>query len=194
MRAAIFVVLAFLTALAGCSGVTPARDVKTYGAGEKATVDRLTYSIVDTEIQPRLGDDDSPRIPQNRFYLVQLSVTNGSNSDLSIPSMALVDDSGKVYPELSDGASVPRWLGVVRRVHAGQTEQGYVAFDAPSRHYRLKLSDDTGDSDVYADIPLSFVHERMMNPGIPAPESALPAPMDRSPDSIRGPDDKPGKK
>src|SRR5579863_8447123 len=145
MRFLIFVVLALLTALAGCSGATPNRDIKTYGAGEKATVDHLTYTIIDTEIQTRLGDDASPRVPQNRFYLVQVSVSNGGSSNLSIPSLALVDDSGKAYPELSDGTSVPNWLGVVRKVNAGQTEQGYVAFDAPTSHYRLKLGDDTGD-------------------------------------------------
>ena len=165
----------------GCSSAAPTRDVKTYGAGEKATVDHLTYSIIDTEIQPRLGDEASPRIPQNRYYLVQVSVSNGGNSDLTIPSLTLVDDSGKAYPESTDGTSVPHWLGVVRKVDSGQTEQGYVVFDAPTSHYRLKLSDETGDSDVYADIPLSFVHERMNDVAAPPLESPSLAPYRQEP-------------
>ena len=88
-----------------------------------------------------------------------MSVSNSGNSEATIPSLALVDDSGKQFPELTDGAGVQQWLGVVRKVGGGQTEQGYAAFDAPAAHYKLKLTDDTSDSDVYVDIPLNFVHE-----------------------------------
>jgi hypothetical protein len=78
---------------------------------------------------------------------------------------------------LADGTGVQHWLGVVRKVGAGQTEQGYVLFDAPTAHYKLKLSDETSDSDVYADIPLSFVHERMADPAAPV-EGASPTVID----------------
>jgi hypothetical protein len=187
MRLALFAVLAFSSFFTGCSPVTsPKREVKTYPAGDKATVDHLTYSIIDTEVQPRLGDDSSPRVPQNRFYLVQVSVSNSANSDLNIPSLTLVDDSGNSYPELSDGTGVPHWLGVIRKVDAGQTEQGYVAFDAPTSHYRLKLSDETSESDIYSDIPLSFVHERMTDAAAPQLEGAAPALMDKSPAAVPG--------
>ena len=163
--------------ITGCSSSPKARETKTFAAGEKATVDRLTYSVVDTEIHTRLGVDPNPRIPQDRYFLVQVAVSNGSNEDLTIPGMTLVDDSGKTYPELADGSGVPKWLGVLRKVSPGQTEQGFVVFDAPAVHYRLKLSDDTSDSDIYADIPLSFVHEQQANDsaGTPIP-TAGPAP------------------
>jgi len=159
MRLALSALFASLITLAGCSSPKPAREVKTFSAGEKAFVDRLTYNLIDTEIESHLGDEASPRTPEHRFYLVQVSVSNSGNSEATIPSMALVDDSGKQYPELTDGAGVQQWLGVVRKVGAGQTEQGYAAFDAPAGHYKLKITDDTNDSDVYVDIPLSFVHE-----------------------------------
>ncbi len=55
--------------------------------------------------------------------------------------MTLVDDTGHSYTELADGSNVPNWLGVVRNVAPTQTEQGYVVFDAPTRHYRLRLND-----------------------------------------------------
>ena len=175
---------ASLIALVGCSSSAPRREVKNYAAGEKASVDRLTYTIVDTQIDPRLGDDASPRIPTNRFYLVQVSVSNGGNSDATIPSMTLVDDSGQQFSELADGTGVQHWLGVVRKVGAGLTEQGYVVFDAPTAHYRLKLTDDTSDSDVYADIPLSFVHERMADPSATTDDATTI--IDKGPDGKGG--------
>lgn len=153
-------VLAFC--LAGCSGAEERKTV-TYLAGEKASVEKLAYNVVDTQIFPHLGDDAAPRIPQNRFYVVGVSVFNSGESDLPIPGMSLVDDSGKAYEELTDGSAVPHWLGVVRRVQANQTEVGNVVFDAPAGHYKLKLTDDTDPADVFVDIPLSFAHEQMQN-------------------------------
>ena len=32
-------------------------------------------------------------------------------------------------------------------------------FDAPPRHYKLKISDETGEKIAYIDIPLTFVSE-----------------------------------
>src|SRR3954454_21774512 len=105
----------FVVALAGCS-TAPARATKVYQTGEKAEHNKLTYSIVDAQIFTRLGEEQNARIPQNRFYIVQLSVSNSGNQTSPIGAMSLVDDSGKVYPELADGTNVPRWLGVVRNV------------------------------------------------------------------------------
>jgi hypothetical protein len=187
MRLTLSALIASLIAVAGCSSATRAPEPKIYGAGEKVTVDHLTYSVIDTQIEPRLGDEANPRIPQNRFYLVQVTVSNGGSSGTTIPSLTLVDDSGKQYQELSDGTDVQQWLGVVRKVDAGQTERGYVVFDAPTGHYKLKLGDDSSDSDVYADLPLSFVHERMTDVAAPV-EAVSPSITDK------GPADRAGKK
>ena len=149
--------------LAGCSSGTPERKSVTFAAGDKASVDKLTYSIVDTQIFPRLGDESSPRVPQNRFYVVDLSISNGGSSGQPVPGMTLIDDAGKNYEELLDGSGVPHWLGVTRKVAANQTEQGAVIFDAPAGHYKLKLTDETDENDVYVDIPLSFAHEQLAN-------------------------------
>jgi hypothetical protein len=175
MRPSSLLLAVCLIVLAGCSGGPPPRQSKTYGEGEKAVVDRLTYSVVDSEIQTRLGDDaNNARIPRNRFYIVQVAVSNSSNSDLSIPPMTLVDDAGKTYPELVDGSGVTHWLGVVRKVSPGETERGSVVFDAPASHYKLQLTDETSDSDVYVDMPLTFVHEQMSDVPSNAPEPAAP--------------------
>jgi hypothetical protein len=153
-----------LTILSSCSGSVGGRQTKIYQAGEKATVDKLTYAVIDTQIYPRLGDDpNNPRVPQHRFYEVQLAISSGNNSDTPIPGMSLIDDSGKVYTELADGTGLHNWLGVVRHVSPAQTERGLVLFDAPAAHYKLKLTDDLDAEDVYIDLPLNFVHEQLNN-------------------------------
>jgi len=144
--------------LAGCSSA-PKKEARVYAAGEKATVGPLIYSIVDTQFAPVLGEDvNNQRTPQNRFVIVQISVSNSSTSDANIPLMTLIDDSGKQFPELADGTGVPRWLGVVRKVSSAQTEAGNVVFDAPAEHYRLRLTEEL-DDEVSVDIPLSYIHE-----------------------------------
>ena len=160
------------TLLSGCSGTT-GRQTKVYQPGEKAMVEKLTYNIVDTQIAPKLGDDANPRLPQNRFFIVQIAVSNASNKPMAIPSMTLVDDSGKVYNELADGTGVLRWLGIVRNVDPAQTEQGAILFDAPAVHYRLRLTDDTDKEDIYVDLPLNFMHEQMNSAPVVAPDEAV---------------------
>ena len=146
-----------------CS-TAPKKDSVVYPAGEKVPVGHLIYNVIDTQIFTQLGDDpNTARTPQNRFYVMTISVSNSGTDELPIPGLTLVDDSGKEYPELADGAKVPRWLGVVRKVGGAQTEQGNIVFDAPAGHYRLRLTDETDDKQLFADIPLSFVHEQLKN-------------------------------
>ncbi len=147
--------------LAACSsGAKP--EAKIYAAGEKASISPLTYAVVDTQIYPQLGDDPATaRTPANRFYVVQLSVSNSSNADVPIPALTLVDDTGKTYNELSDGTGVTNWLGLIRKVEAGGTQIGTIVFDAPSAHYRLRLTDDLAPAEISVDLPLSFVHEQI---------------------------------
>lgn len=135
----------------------------TFPAGEKATVGPLIYSVIDTQVLTQLPGDDpaSVRTPQNRFYVVQLSVSNSGSSDMNIPGLTLVADSGQQYPELADGTNVPNWLGVLRKVGGAQTEQGTVVFDAPAQHYRLQLTDETDETQLSIDVPLNYVHEEM---------------------------------
>ena len=149
-----------------------------YAAGDKATVGPLVYNVTDTEVTQQLGDDPAKeRTPQDRFFLVKVSVSNSSADDQPIPAMTLVDDAGHSYTELADGTGVPNWLGVVREVRPTQTEQGVVLFDAPTKHYRLRLNDPLDENEIAIDVPLSFVHEQLKNvdtaPGAPA---ELPVP------------------
>ncbi len=165
-----------LMTLAACSS-TPARQSRTFPAGDKILVGRMTYSLIDVQIQPTLPGPDpaNPRTPQNRFYSVQISVSNGGNEDTPIPALALVNDAGQSFNELSDGSGQARWLGMVRRVAPGQTEEGVILFDVPTAHYKLKLTDDTEVDELYADVPLNFAHE-VINGGVRAdtPDAVQP--------------------
>lgn len=171
----LLLVLALLSA--SCTR-TVAKESATFPAGEKVTVGHLIFSVIDTQILTQLGDDPATaRTPQNRFYVMTISVSNSSTDDLAIPGLTLVDDSGKEYPELADGTNVPRWLGIVRKVGGAQTEQGNIVFDAPAGHYRLRFTDETDEKQIYADIPLNFVHEQMKNVvDGPAQENAVELP------------------
>lgn len=162
LRGTILVCLALAALSAGCSG-TPERKSVTFRAGDKASVDKVTYSVVDSQILPHLGEDASPRVPKSRFYVVQLSISNAGGSEASIPGMVLIDNEGKTYGELTDGTGVQRWLGISRRVAANQTETGSIVFDAPAGNYKLRVSDETDPADVLIDLPLSFAHEQMQN-------------------------------
>jgi hypothetical protein len=165
-----------LTGCSGNTGPTKSDKIETVPAGEKATVGHLAYNIVDSQILQQLGEDPSPRVPHDRFILVQIAVTNTSNVDNPIPAIELIADSGKTYDELPDGSGITNWLGVVRHVGPGQTERGEVAFDAPAAHYKLKFSDESADTEVLADLPLSYSHEKMSDTLVPTTELPEAAP------------------
>jgi len=152
-----------LLGLTGCtsnSAPTKGDEARVVPAGEKATAGHLTYNVVDSQILTQLGDEASPNVPHDRFLLVQINVTNSSNVDNPIPAVELVSDLGKTYSELTDGTGVPNWLGIVRHVGPGQTERGQVVFDAPAAHYKLRFSDETNNTEILADLPLSYAHEK----------------------------------
>jgi hypothetical protein len=152
----------------GCSSLAK-KEAQVFPAGEKVTVGPLIYSVIDSQVLTQLGDDPATaRTPKNRFHLMAIIVSNSSSEDVAIPGLTLVDDSGKEYPELADGANVPNWLGVVRRAAAAQTEQGNVLFDAPAQHFRLRLTDDTDAKELSIDVPLNYVNEQLKDLAPPA--------------------------
>jgi hypothetical protein len=171
MRRLLICISLLSIALTGCTTFSAKNKQSIYAAGDKATIGSLVYNLTDAETAQQLGDEaSSARAAQNRFYLVKVSVTNSGTEEQPIPGMSLVDEAGQSYNELADGKNVPNWLGVVRKVGVAQTEQGYVVFDAPAKHYRLRLNDPFENSEIAIDMPLSFVHEQTTN--------LLPAPPD----------------
>ena len=75
--------------------------------------------MVDSQILNQLGDTATPRVPHDRFLMVQIAVTNSSNVDNPIPAIEMIGDNGKTYSEVTDGSEVVELVSTVRHVGAG---------------------------------------------------------------------------
>jgi hypothetical protein len=171
------IVIFLILGLSGCSSSKKNAAV-IFSAGDKATVGSLIYNLIDAEKTQQLGDNPATaRTAQERFYILKVSVSNSGSEEAPIPSMTLIDDSGQTYTELADGTGVQNWLGVARKVGPAQTETGYVIFDAPPKHFRMRINDSFDEKEISIDIPQSFVHDSN-RAGIPTPASAAPSPAD----------------
>jgi hypothetical protein len=146
----------FLAALAlnGCASPTSPR-AHTYSMGDRIELGRLVYTVFETRWLPQIGDGPAARVPQDRFFLIRLSVGKTGAGELLAPNMTIEDDRGNAYQELTDGEGVAQFLGVLHPVTSEATV-GNALFDAPPGHYRLRLSDDEGQRTALVDIPLSF--------------------------------------
>jgi len=149
--------LVFLTgcALTGCAQKSAARI--DYQMGEKVPLGPLTYGIVQTNWRTQLGDAFKMRFPQNRFLVLDISVTNGGGSDVSVPLFTLESSSGQSYMEVADGQGVDNWFGLLRTINPAQTQQGRIVFDVPLTSYKLRLTDGAGPGNeqyAWVTIPL----------------------------------------
>jgi Domain of unknown function (DUF4352) len=156
--------VALALALGGCA--ERSLPVQTYPMGDKVLVGHLTYTILETQWLTQLGESAAARIPQNRFFLIRGSILNGGSSEVVAPNLAIEDDHGTVYPELSNGDGVPQWIGYLRQIKPADSAQGNLVFDAPPGHYKLRVLDEDSNRAALIDIPLSFNPEM---PDMPAP-------------------------
>jgi hypothetical protein len=145
--------------LGGCSSTPATQPPSTFLLGEKVQLGRLSYTVFETQWLTHLGDGPTPRIPENRFFLIRMGAVNGGSQDLPVPNLTIEDDKGKSYDELSNGEGVPQWAGYLRTVKPADTVQGNILFDAPAGRYKLKLRDETSTVFAFVDIPLSFGSE-----------------------------------
>jgi hypothetical protein len=60
---------------------------------------------------------------------------------------------------VSDGQGVPQWIGYIRQINPADTMQGNLVFDAPPRHYKLRVTDEEGQHEAMIDLPLEFSEE-----------------------------------
>ena len=155
--------------LSGCGDGEKTFPVRTYNMGEKIELGHINYQVFETQWLTHIGEGADARIPQNRFFLIRVIAVNGSGGEATVPTMSVQDDKGVLYNELSDGTGVPQWAGYLRNVKPAESVQGNVLFDAPPQHYKLKLTDETGDRTALVDIPLNFGSE---TPDIPTPGTA----------------------
>jgi hypothetical protein len=161
-------------------------SIFTYNMGEPVHAGRLTYTVFDHQWLTQIGSGIDARMPQNRFFLLRISVSNTASGDAAIPILNLIDDAGNTYPELSNGDGVQGWLGYLRRTHGSQPSAGYILFDVPPKHYRLKVTDENGEHPASIDIPLSFDSDAPDaalpgSPGAMLPEAQLPGTGDAAP-------------
>jgi len=115
-----------------------------YGIGEKVVLGPLTYTVIDSASKTQLGDLLKLRLPQQRFLLLQLSVSNNSASEVSIPLLQLENYNEQSYTESDSGEGIDKWFGLLRTIRPKETEQGQILFDAPLASYRLRVTDGAG--------------------------------------------------
>jgi hypothetical protein len=149
---------------AGCGGGSKP-VVRTFPMGERVELGHVIYSVFETQWLTQLGEGLEARVPEHRFFLVRLSAANSGNADVNPPAMSIVDDNGNTYPELTNGDKAPQWIGYLRSVKPAEALQGNVLFDAPPRHYKLRVTDENEDKTAFIDIPLSFGAETPEMPG-----------------------------
>ncbi len=137
-----------------------------YQIGDKIPAGPLNYTVVERVWRSQLGEGFQIRVPQNRFLLITVSVTNGGGSEVSVPMLQLEGTDGKVYKEVENGEGVDNWFGLLRIIPPAQTLQGRLLFDVPLSTYQLRLSD--GDSTsghfVYVQIPLQIDADPVVEP------------------------------
>jgi len=167
----LFLCLAAGLALPGCGRFqeTPAFPVRTYSMGEKVNLGSLYYTVFETQYLTQIGEAPAPRVPQNRYFLVKMSVGNSGSDTATVAPFQVEDDQGKVYPELNNGEGVPQWIGYLRSVKPAESSQGNAVFDAPAQHYKIRIYDETGEKAALIDIPLTFNSEtpEVSTPGDP---------------------------
>jgi hypothetical protein len=161
-----FLTLVFV--FTACSSSSPP-EVRTYYMGDRVELGHLVYTVFETRWLTQIGEGPSARVPQNRFFLIRLSVGNTSSREMLVPNMTIEDDKGNTYPELTDGDGVPQFLAVLRPVTIADAAAGNALFDAPPGHYKLHIADEENERLALVDIPLSF---RSDVPEVPSPEGA----------------------
>ena len=130
-----------LTSCSTTGGSRNANFLGTFEMGERVQAPPFTYTVLEANWRGQLGD--AGRIAKHRFLFVRVSATNSGGTAANIPAFQLESTDGKTsyQEETADMDGVPNWLGMLRNVEPGQTENGYVVFDAPMGTYNLVLYD-----------------------------------------------------
>jgi len=165
--------LFLLAALSGCANKGNSNRID-YQMGERVTLGPLTYNVVETAWRSQLGDAFKVRIPEQRFLLVSISVTNGGGTEVSVPLLTLENHNGQSFLESDNGEGVENWFGLLRNLSPAQTQQGRMLFDVVLSSYRLRLTDGGepgSERFAWVDIPLRMDSDTTLDapiPGIPS--------------------------
>jgi hypothetical protein len=154
--------------LSGCSQQNSLQ--LSYRIGEKVSLGTLTYNVVGAAWATELGEGLKVRTPQNRFLVVNISVTNGGGKEVALPLLSLEDTRGKTLTESENPEGVPGAIGILRIVSPAQTLQGGLLFDVPLGSYKLRLTDGGepgSERFAYVEIPLSMQGDNIQTPVLP---------------------------
>lgn len=141
-----------------------------YQMGERVVVGPLTYNVVESTWRSQLGDGFKLRLPQQRFLMITISVTNGGGKEISVPMLTMENQSGQTFQELESGEGIDNWFGVLRTLAPAQTQQGKIAFDVPLSSYRLRVTDGGGpgaEKFAWVQIPLRMDTDSNVDSPVP---------------------------
>ncbi|MBL8217757.1 MAG: DUF4352 domain-containing protein [Bryobacterales bacterium] len=155
-----FLALAGATFLGvSCSGRKAGAGGMTFRMGERATVGKLIYNVTEAQWKTNLGDGPSARVPEHRFLIVRITVTNSGTDQVGMPLLKVFDANGKEHLELDNGEGVEGWMGFLRMLNGVETREGALLFDVVPASYKLQVTDG-GDAEneqvAYVDIPLQL--------------------------------------
>lgn len=136
---AIAVLFSSLLMTAACKSNNPQRVV--YQSGERVTAGPLIYNVIECGWRTQLGSTFDLRLPQKRFLIVHISITNSGGREMTIPTFQIESGNGDLTPEEQRGDGVTQWLGVLRSLKPAETMQGRILFDAALGAYKLRVSD-----------------------------------------------------
>lgn len=152
-------------AMGAGSCASPKPKAAVYSIGQRATVGRMSYLVVDAAWRQDMPGGRQP--VKNRILQLHMMITSGAGAEATVPMLRLVDGAGNEISELAEIESDPKWLGMIRRLQPALTEEGNIYFDVPVGAYRLEVVDNT-EPDVekiaYVEIPASLA------PPGPSPE------------------------
>ena len=140
--------------LAACE--KPAPRPTRHKLGETVQSGPLKYSVLATRWALQTGEGLAVRTPTNRYYILQITVLNTGKTEVFVPALSIESASGQSYDELADGAGVPNWIGVVRRLNPAETLEGAIAFDVPQGTYALRVPNEEDAITAYIDLPFQL--------------------------------------
>jgi hypothetical protein len=121
------------------SGVKVSRAVRQMG--ERVQVGPVIYTVLEADWHNDLGIGSKVRIPQGKFCVLRLTMTNAGNKEATVPLLHLEDEQHGSFLELTDGQGVEEWMGILRTLNPAETQQGRIVFDVRPGTYSLRVTD-----------------------------------------------------